>query len=82
MTGMKYIMYEENGIETPILFPPVIEHSVIARNLNVEIKLISAGFVYLTNTNSVLAEGRSHSLDLRSRLEDSKIIHDWLTFSL
>jgi len=76
---MKYIMYDRGGIETPILFPQFIEHDNMAMMVVPNKKLISAGFVKLIDGKAVVA-GHSHSLNLKSRSEDSQIIQDFLTW--
>ena len=82
-TGMKYVMYDRNGIDTPILFPPMIKHDNLAMMVVPSGKLISAGFVMQVDEGRIEAYGESKSLGLKSRgREDSKIIEDWLTFSL
>jgi hypothetical protein len=79
MDGMKYIMYDRGGIETPILFPQIIDHDSMAMMTVPNKKLISAGFVSLKNGVATVA-GHSHSLSLKSRPEDSRIIQKFLTW--
>lgn len=79
MDGMKYIMYDRGGIETPILFPQFIEHDNMAIMIVPKGKLISAGFVKLLDGKAHVS-GKSISLGLLSREEDSEIIQDFLTW--
>ena len=74
-------MFESpSGLETPIIFPEWIAHSDIAQvTINPKVKLLSAGFCYVT-TNSrdeaiVYAQGESISLRIKSRKEDSEILN-------
>jgi hypothetical protein len=81
---MKYVIVEVGGIETPIIFDPIIQHSDFkARNP------ISAGFFELKEENraeqydawggvdfvpKVRVFGKSVSLDIDSRPEDAILI--------
>ena len=82
MKGMKYIMYDRQGIETPILFPPTVEHDVMANKTGSSWRLLSAGFVTIGPAGLIVASGHSHSLNLKSREEDGDIIARWLTWEL
>jgi len=76
---MKYIIFDSDGIEVPILFPEIIQHVDIAAKLY-RMKPVSAGFVQTTPVG-LLAYGYSTSLHLESRLEDSKIINSFIEFN-
>lgn len=73
-------MVDDNGIETPILFPQTLKHDVVASQMDCEDSLISAGFVRLGPAGMVQVSGHSHNLNLSSRPEDEDIIAKWLTF--
>lgn len=73
---MKYIIYEINGIPSPVLFPDHIPHRNIAVALSgfYSRALVSAGFF----TADLGAHGQSESLNLSSREEDTPIITNFL----
>jgi len=75
----KYIIVDQEGIELPVIFPHLINHS----DMRHAGKVVSAGFcqMYATdgeNTVSVCVFGKSESLKLESRPEDKEIIEEWL----
>lgn len=82
MQNMKYIMIDD-GIKTPILFPPSLTHSDMAHRVGGEV--LSAGFVQVGIRDgevAVDAYGDSDSLKVKSDKEDSAIIRrfvlcDW-----
>lgn len=76
----------------PVVFPTALIHKEMYRamrssyagilknrNANLKFKAVSAGFVYFNYLESIKTEGRSDSLNIDSRIEDSKIIFDMLT---
>ena len=69
---MKYIVKEIDGMEIPILFSDYISHSHMDDIING--KLLSAGFVYFDDVNSIYTEGRSTSLRINSRQVDADLI--------
>lgn len=73
---MKYIMFESpTGCEMPLLFPNFMNHKDIAQAVkNPKIKPLSAGFVSVNPTGFVTAYGKSISMNMKSRIEDSNII--------
>ena len=77
---MKYIIVKNLGLELPIVFNEIIEHSRIAENW--ENKVISAGFCSIHAKDSVMVHGSSRSLNINSRPEDAKIISDSLIFCI
>lgn len=69
----KYVIIQEMGLELPIVFNPIIDHSAVCQNK----KVISAGYVsfdYDTGNHKVY--GRSVTLNVSSRLEDAEIIRN------
>jgi hypothetical protein len=72
MTKLKYLIVEKEGLPQGIIFPDPLTHKQIARvhkagNLNV----VSAGFCY---SDTFEAFGKSESLNICSRIEDTKIL--------
>jgi len=85
---MKYIVFEQSGLETALLFDPLIEHDQFK-----ELNPISAGF-FITHEQNVADQyswdgpsfipkisvyGKSTSLELESRPEDAIIIERCLS---
>lgn len=69
---MKYVMVIDNqGEESPILFPECITHSSAVNNLRAVV--VSAGFCSKEEGKWV-AQGMSESLRKKSRPEDSELI--------
>jgi hypothetical protein len=76
--ALKYIISEYS----PIIFNETLNHSDVARCLHS--KVLSAGFVNIqvrmkSELFSVTAYGKSISLGIESRPEDSKILEEFLT---
>lgn len=70
---MKYIIFEEAGLEFPVLFPDFIEHHRVAMKfLSAAPK--SAGWVKLEKDVSPFCSGQSVSLELESRPDNDSII--------
>jgi hypothetical protein len=67
---MKYIIFEQAGLELPLVFPDLIEHKVMAG----ERKVVSAGFVNLNLDNEIRIGGDSLTLNVKSRPQDAEII--------
>lgn len=76
MFKMKYIIVDSQYIDEPYIFPDHINHSDFARLFDPQ-KVISAGFV-LSSTNGITCYGRSESLNIGSRSEDTDIINKML----
>jgi len=76
MWKAKYIIHTEN---IPIVFPEIINHSDMARNMGWKKEdIIGAGFVYV-NGDSYNCYGESVSLRVKSRgEEDVKILNCYL----
>ena len=70
---MKYIIFDMDGIEIPVIFPGITMHNRIANGLSLW-EPISAGFVSLIE-GKIMAYGDSESLGIMSRKEDSQIIN-------
>jgi hypothetical protein len=69
---LKYVIYEKNEIQFPVIFSPIEDHSDIAEKI--DLKLVSAGTVEFKD-NKVRCSGDSFTLKLKSRfVEDEKII--------
>lgn len=80
----KYVIFDIDGLEQPIVFPELITHRDLAMRIRGE--PVSAGFVVLTTTTvegtiepkaeaGYYCYGRSESLNLDSRPEDSDILN-------
>ena len=82
---MKYVILEKDGLELPIIFPDIIDHSTFAHIPRS--KPISAGFLEVYGDDcelegaticekaiKVYAHGMSVSLKLSNRPEDSDIL--------
>lgn len=70
---MKYIIFENAvGLKFPIIFPLVLEHVQIARNIRGTPK--SAGFCRF-DENKVICYGESTSLNLHVDVADEDIIN-------
>lgn len=68
----KYIIFDSNGLEIPVIFSPLISHEEIKYGFN---KPISAGFCsFSAFEGKVFCFGKSVSLKLNSRPEDSEIL--------
>lgn len=66
---MKYIIFRHENIEYPVIFPISMTHTDVAKYI--PMKPVSAGFVDIA---SLVCFGRSESLNLSSREQDSKIL--------
>lgn len=76
---MKYIILDGYLHDIPVLFPASLEHAEMADDLKHLGKPLSAGFVdLLPNGSGVSAHGKSTSLNMKSRPEDSSIIGRFL----
>lgn len=69
--SLKYIMVDNAGTDTPILFPGWMKHDRVAAMLCT--KCLSAGFVRFTD-GEVQTHGKSESLRIGTRSEDAAII--------
>lgn len=74
---MKFLIYEDTGLELPIVFCDVTTHSTMANMINK--KIVSAGFCSVVDGNWV-AYGDSISLGLKARKEDSNLIDKMMKF--
>lgn len=69
---MKYVVFEIDGLQQPILFPEFIEHQTMALKFAGK-KVISAGMVFFRD--GIVCTGDSFSLNVKSRGElDSDLI--------
>jgi hypothetical protein len=74
---MKYIIAKQNGLELPIIFPEIMNHAETANLLGFRQQdIVSAGFISSANTPT--CHGRSESIGVESRVEDSKTIGNLL----
>lgn len=79
MSDRKYIIvleYNSMGeeFELPIIFPKQLTH----RDVAFRYTAISAGFFFIDKEGKVLAGGKSDSLGIPSRPEDSALIQKYL----
>ncbi|KKM28124.1 hypothetical protein LCGC14_1567810 [marine sediment metagenome] len=73
---MKYVMFDVDGIDVPVVFPEVIQHYQVVVNTiwGSKVTPVSAGKITLFAPLRVEAHGESISLELKSRPEDSAIL--------
>ena len=77
MMDWKYIIIEHEGMEVPILFPPIIYHET-ARPVNANV--VAAGFCRIVDDGHIVVRGGSRGLGAESRAEDADIIQHALSF--
>lgn len=75
---MKYIIFDQNGLELPVVFPEMIGHDSM-KNVFGNCPVVSAGFCrfyYDRDCDSTIAAcwGESVSLGVKSREEDIRIL--------
>ncbi len=73
---MKYIIFDQNGLELPVVFPEMIGHDSM-KNVFGNCPVVSAGFCrfHAQDVGVVIAcWGESVSLGVKSRLEDSEVL--------
>lgn len=80
---MKYIIYEENGLELPLVFPEGIKHFDIV--CAIRQKVVSAGFCNVRSSTDGgedvwIAHGKSTGLCLESRPQDNAILTKMMNF--
>ncbi len=71
---MKYIIVEKNLCEVPIIFPDCLEHSTFANMKPISAGKCSIGYDMNHHDMDYDAWGKSKSLNLGSRPQDSNII--------
>ena len=73
---MKYLIYmnKKYGIETPLIFPKFLNHKEVANKIDSSNIPISAGFCDVID-NKFKAHGRSQSLNISSREQDSRLLN-------
>lgn len=74
----KYIIIKDNGLEMPVVFNPLIDHSTIA-GAN---KVVSAGFCRCNIDGYHSVWGESVKLRIKSRPEDADILDKMLEYEL
>lgn len=77
MSSWKYVMFDNGVAEVPVVFPPAICHITMALGVTSQeeckhYRLVSAGFVDIGM--SCHAYGKSETLNISSRPEDSEVI--------
>ena len=78
----KYVIVEEDGTEYPYIFPKIVNHSDVGRNmlwLHKNGRVVSAGFLSVRSSTNALgfkfiAHGRSETLKIDSRPKDGDFI--------
>lgn len=75
---MKYIVFEEDGLEDIVIFSKLVNHSDMASRIGK--KVLGAGFVRLgmdTASDHIVGvcHGESISLNMKSRPEDSILLN-------
>jgi hypothetical protein len=72
--NLKYIIVEHEGKQIPIVFSPLLSHAHVAGNSEVQ----SAGYCDRDTNGNWIAAGRSDSLNMKARIQDSKILREHL----
>jgi hypothetical protein len=78
---MKYIIFDDNGLDVPVIFPPQWDHARTAQRFHGK-TILSAGFVEMGDGGEIVARGASKSLNVGSRPEDTETIIRALKFRL
>jgi hypothetical protein len=73
MAEMKYIIVDIDGLEIPIIFGNILVHKLVAGRMPHR-GVISAGFISYDKINGIQAYGKSTTLKVSSRPEDTDII--------
>jgi len=75
---MKYLVVDMFGNDFPVVFPDFVDHSAMLLQLGLgKDRCLGAGFVRIYSgqmKSTVSAFGKSQSLGIMSRLEDSKLL--------
>lgn len=82
---MKYIVYQMDGFQVPVLFPDHITHSTVhvLNEPGHTVKPIAAGFFAIDSNRNVTCTGRSESMKLPSRgPKDAELIKDHIVTGL
>lgn len=77
---MKYIIIKTEGLEVPIIFSEILNHSTVAHSIGGHNGVISAGYLYLSEDGQLSAHGYSSTLGINSRSEDVEIIKRSLSY--
>lgn len=70
---LKYVIYESDGIELPIVFSSYLSHGDVS--FNHAIKVTSAGYCELDSTGRWKVSGQSVTLQRESRPQDAVILN-------
>lgn len=74
MNEKKYVVFKDkDGREYSVTFPIFGTHSVVAARIGDEV--VSAGFAYADNSGKYVAYGRSITLNIGSREEDTALLN-------
>lgn len=68
---MKYIIFEKDGLEVPVIFPDTIYHEQIKMNA----VILSAGMREIGFDGTFSVWGKSLSLKTEPRLEDESLLN-------
>lgn len=65
----KYIIIKHDGLEVPIVFSELLNHSMVARLMthNDIDRVVSAGFCYINDAGQYVCYGSSRGLGVESR---------------
>ena len=80
-SAMKYIIFDDRGLDVPVIFPPHWDHAQTAQKFPGKV-VLSAGFVEMDDSGKIVARGASRSLKVESRPEDTDTIIRALKFRL
>jgi len=78
---MKYIIFKGYLCEEPVIFSKLQNHDDMASLLKGIGKPVSAGYIDYDDGGYISAHGRSSTLELESRPEDSEIIDRFMDSS-
>lgn len=68
---LKYVIVEKDGVETPVVFSPLLLHE----HMTGKSKVKSAGYCELDVTGSWNVNGQSVSLNCSARPQDAEILN-------
>jgi len=76
MDSAKYIMFNNNSLRVPIIFPYTVSHAEMANHFP-RWEVVSAGFVQWTK-DGILAYGNSITLNVKSHPSDTDFMRRYM----
>ena len=77
MNKMKYIIVDNGLYNSVIIFDHIVKHNEMAQKMHAIESVVSAGFIEIVD-GKFQCYGRSVSLDIKSRPEDSDYINKFM----